>query len=107
MTSYAALPPGADARRAVDGVLDLLRQQKGSAEAIAWIEVCSQSGRCTAACPEGINAMKMVRVARMSALGSLGGPRQIAAREEPGFFRRIGAFSRWQFSAEEIEKWQR
>jgi L-lactate utilization protein LutB len=85
----------------------LLRQQAGNAEAIAWIEVCTQSGRCTAACPEGINAMKMMRVARMSALGSLGGPRQIAPRGEKDFFRRIEAHSRLQFSTEEIEKWQR
>jgi hypothetical protein len=51
--------------------------------------------------------MKMMRVARMSALGSLGAPRQIAPREERGFFRRIEAYSKLQFSAEEIDKWQR
>ena len=107
MTSYAPALPAADARHTVSGVLGLLRQETGHAEAIAWIEVCTQSGRCTTACPEGINAMKMMRVARMSALGSLGGPRQIAPREERGFFRKIGAFSRLQFSADEIEKWQR
>ena len=107
MTSYAPALPAADAQHVVTGVLGLLRQQAGHAEAISWIEVCTQSGRCSAACPEGINAMKMVRVARMSALGSLGGPRQIAPREERGFFRRIGAFSQLQFSADEIEKWHR
>jgi len=88
-------------------VLGLLRQEAGTADALAWIEACTQSGRCSAACPEGINAMKMMRVARMSALGSLGAPRKIAPREEKGFFRRIGAFSQLQFSADEIEKWQR
>jgi L-lactate utilization protein LutB len=88
-------------------VLGLIRQEPGNDEALAWIEVCTQSGRCSAACPEGINAMKMMRVARMSALGSLGAPRRIAPREEHGFFRRIGAFSQLQFSEEEIEKWQR
>lgn len=107
MTSYAPGLPQARPQHAVEGVLDLLRQQAGNAEAVAWIEVCTQSGRCTKACPEGINAMKMMRVARMSALGSLGAPRQISPREEKGFFRRIEAYSRLQFSAEEIEKWQR
>lgn len=107
MTSYAPALPEAQPQQVVGGVLDLLRQQAGNAEAVAWLEVCTQSGRCSAACPEGINAMKMVRVARMSALGSLGGPKQIARREEKGFFRKIGAFSQLQFSAEEIEKWQR
>jgi Fe-S oxidoreductase len=107
MTGYSPALPQADATHVVDGVLGLLRQQAGHAEAIAWIEVCTQSGRCKAACPEGINAMKMVRVARMSALGSLGAPRQITPREERGFFRKIGAFSQLQFSADEIDKWHR
>src|SRR5688572_21901889 len=107
MTSYAPALPQARPQHVVEGVLDLLRQQAGNAEAVAWIEVCTQSGRCTAACPEGINAMKMMRVARMSALGSLGGPRQIAPREEKGFFRKIEAFSKLQFSADEVDKWQR
>jgi Fe-S oxidoreductase len=107
MRSYAPGLPQVHPQHAVEGVLDLLRQHAGNAEAVAWIEVCTQSGRCTKACPEGINAMKMMRVARMSALGSLGAPRQISPREEKGFFRRIEAYSRLQFSAEEIEKWQR
>jgi Fe-S oxidoreductase len=107
MTAYAPALPGADPKEVVAGVLRLLRQEAGNAEALAWIEVCTQSGRCSAACPEGINAMKMVRVGRMSALGSLGGPRQIAPREEKEFFLRIEAFSRLQLSREEIEKWQR
>jgi len=107
MTGYAPALPAAAAQQGVAGVLGLLRQEAGTAEAVAWIEVCTQSGRCSAACPEGINAMKMMRVARMSALGSLGAARQIAPREEKGFFRKIAAFSQLQFSAEEIEKWQR
>jgi L-lactate utilization protein LutB len=107
MTPYAPALPGAAPQRVVEGVLGLIRQEAGSDAALAWIEVCTQSGRCSAACPEGINAMKMMRVARMSALGSLGAPRRIAPREEKGFFRRIGAFSQLQFSAEEIDKWQR
>jgi L-lactate utilization protein LutB len=107
MTGYAAALSDADAPQVVEGVLGLLRQEAGPAQAIAWIEVCSQSGRCSAACPEGINAMKMMRVARMGALGSLGGARQIAVREERGFFRKIGAFSQLQLSAGEIEEWQR
>jgi Fe-S oxidoreductase len=107
MTSYAPGLKAASPRQAAEGILDLLRQQPGNAESIGWIEVCTQSGRCTAACPESINAMKMMRVARMSALGSLGGPRQIAPREEKGFFRRIEAYSRLQFSQDEIDKWQR
>jgi L-lactate utilization protein LutB len=107
MISYAPGLSEVRPQHAVDGILDLLRQRPGNAEAVAWIEVCTQSGRCTAACPESINAMKMMRVARMSALGSLGAPRQIAPREERGFFRKIEAFARLQFSGDEVDKWQR
>ena len=51
--------------------------------------------------------MKMVRVAQMSAMGSLGAPAVLKGREEKDFFRKINAFSSTQMSADEIERWQR
>ena len=51
--------------------------------------------------------MLMLRVARMGALGSLGGPRQTQGRDDPLFFRRITAFAETQFTEEELEKWHR
>jgi heterodisulfide reductase subunit D len=107
MTRYADGLAGTPGPDVVSGVLGLLRQEPGNAPALKWLKVCTQSSRCTEACPEGINAMKMVRVAQMSALGALGGPVQMASREEPHFFRKIGAFSGLQLSPEEIAKWQR
>ena len=107
MTRYGEGLTAADPKTTVSGVLDWLRQTPGNAESVNWLKVCTQSSRCIEACPEGINAMKMVRVAQMSALGSLGAPAVLKSREEKDFFRKINAFSQTQMSDEEIDRWQR
>ncbi|MCA3071454.1 MAG: (Fe-S)-binding protein [Rhodocyclaceae bacterium] len=107
MTSYAPALAGASPPSVVDGLLPLLGGGQGTDEAVAWVKVCTQSSRCTEACPEGINAMLMVRVARMGALGSLGGEAQMKTTEDPLFFRKIEAFAATQLTAEEIEQWHR
>jgi L-lactate utilization protein LutB len=84
-----------------------LKQTPGNEDSVKWLKVCTQSSRCIEACPEGINAMKMVRVAQMSALGSLGAPAVLKSREEKDFFRKINAFSETQLSADEMGRWQR
>ena len=109
MTRYSEGLPGADAKTVVSGVLDWLKQTPGNAESVAWLKVCTQSSRCIEACPEGINAMKMVRVGQMSAMGSLGlaGAPALSGREGKDFFRVINAFSETQMTTDEIERWQR
>jgi Fe-S oxidoreductase len=107
MTRYGDGLSGADGKTVVSGVLEWLKQTPGNADSVKWLKVCTQSSRCSEACPEGINAMKMVRVAQMSALGSLGAPAVLKSREEKDFFRKINAFSATQLSAEEMERWQR
>ncbi len=110
MTHYSDGLIGADPKTVVSGVIDWLKQTPGNTESVTWLKVCTQSSRCIDACPEGINAMKMVRVAQMSAMGSLGLPAASAvmkSREEKDFFRKINAFSETQMSAEEIKRWQR
>lgn len=107
MTRYAEGLAQAEPKAVVSGVLDWLKQTPGNADSVKWLKVCTQSARCTEACPEGINAMKMIRVAQMSALGSLGAPAVLKSREEPHFFRKINAFSQTQMSKEEMERWQR
>lgn len=107
MTSYAPSLAGASPPAVVEGLLPLLQGGQGTAEAVAWVKVCTQSSRCTEACPEGINAMLMVRVARMGALGSLGAEAQMKPTEDPLFFRKIEAFAATQLTAEEIEQWHR
>ena len=107
MTRYGEGLSDANSKTVVSGVLDWLEQKQGNADSVKWLKVCTQSSRCIEACPEGINAMKMVRVAQMSALGSLGAPAVLKSREEKDFFRKINAFSETQLSAEEMERWQR
>ena len=107
MTRYSDGLSGADSQHVVSGVLDWLQQKPGNEVSVSWLKVCTQSSRCIEACPEGINAMKMVRVGQMSALGSLGAPAVLNSREEKDFFRKINAFSATQLSAEEMDKWQR
>lgn len=107
MTGYADGLSEADPKQVVSGVLDWLRQVPGNEDSVKWLKVCTQSSRCIEACPEGINAMKMVRVAQISALGSLGAPAALNSREEKDFFRKINAFSATQMSQDEIVRWQR
>ena len=110
MTHYSDGLSGADAKHVVSGVLDWLRQTPGNEQSVAWLKVCTQSARCIDACPEDINAMKMVRVAQMSAMGSLDVPAakaKLSGRDAKDFFRVINAFSVTQMSADEVDKWQR
>ena len=107
MTSYAPALKGVSPAAVVEGLLPLLQGGQGTNEAVAWVKVCTQSSRCTEACPEGINAMLMVRAARMGALGSLGGEAQMKPTEDPLFFRKIEAFAATQLAPEEIEQWHR
>lgn len=107
MTPYAERLAQAHAPEVVGDVLEVLRRQPATPQALDWIKVCTQSATCIEACPEGINAMLMLRVARMGALGSLGGPRQMQGRDDPLFFRRITAFAETQFTDEELAKWHR
>ncbi len=110
MTRYSEGLSEADPKAVVAGVLDWLQQTPGNESSVQWLKVCTQSSRCIEACPEGINAMKMVRVGQMSAMGSLGlsgAPAAMSARDAKDFFRVINAFSETQMTADEIERWQR
>ncbi|MBC7781383.1 MAG: (Fe-S)-binding protein [Proteobacteria bacterium] len=107
MVGYAPELAGADPAAVVSGLLPLLQGAPGSREAVGWVKVCTQSATCIDACPEGINAMLMLRVARMGALGSLGGEAQMKATDDPLFFRKIEAFAATQLAPEEIEAWHR
>ena len=107
MTQHSEGLSAADPKTVVSGVLDWLKQTPGNEQSVQWLKVCTQSSRCIEACPEGINAMKMVRVGQMSAMGSLGAPALLSGRDSKDFFRVINAFSETQMTADEIARWQR
>ena len=105
MTRYSAPLAGADPQAVATGILSVLREEPGTAAALGWASVCIRSGRCVPACPEDVNPMMMVRIARMIASGGLGGPQQIAVRADRDFFDRVRAFARLQLTEEEIRNW--
>jgi Fe-S oxidoreductase len=54
----------ADPTTTTGGIVDLITGGAGAAEAARWASVCSGSGNCIPACPEGINTRFMVQLAR-------------------------------------------
>jgi len=107
MPGYSRALDGHAAPAIVEGVLQVLRGARGSDAALEWINLCTYSARCVPVCPEGVNPMLMLRVARMKAIGSLGDAPQLQRRRDKAYFRRVHAFSALQLEDEEIESWQR
>src|SRR5579863_2387201 len=54
----------ADAGAVTAAIVDLVTGGPGSSEAARWASVCSGSGNCIPACPEGIDTRFMVQLAR-------------------------------------------
>src|SRR3954469_10758134 len=108
MTAYGKTLEGKSGAEVVGGIRTLLSGEGGTPEALEWTRLCTQSARCIPACPENVNPMLMMRLARITALGSTGGPSLLAdGKRDPNFFRRINAFSALQFSDAELTEWQR
>lgn len=109
MTRYSELLSGQSGREVAAGVLDILRAKGGApAAALEWIRLCTQSAVCIPVCPENINPMLMLRLARITALGSTGAQQLLPdSKQDPDFFRRINAFAALQLSDEERARWQR
>ena len=104
MAQYSKAP-ASDGKAVVPGVLAVLRGEPGSAEALGWIAVCTRSGVCVPACPDQVDPRMMMRLARMSALGGRGEPKQIERKEDRDYFDRIRAFAKLQLSDDELKEW--
>jgi len=63
MLSYGYLQD-ADSTHVVGGILDILRGGQGYDEARRWTQVCTSSGSCIPACPEGVNPRKMLNLTK-------------------------------------------
>src|SRR6266850_2508971 len=74
----------ADAEDTTAGIVDLITGGSGNADAARWASVCSGSGNCIPACPEGINARFMVQLARGFARAQAG-DRPLNTRWRQGF----------------------
>lgn len=105
MTPYAAGVDAADPREVAAGMVEVLRGGAGSAVSLAWIGACTKSGLCTPACPEGLDAAFMLKLAVMRAKGALGEPPQIPVREDTQFSPRVKGFARLTLTEEEQATW--
>jgi Fe-S oxidoreductase len=104
MAKYSKAPVS-DGKQVVPGVLAVLRGEQATPEALGWLAVCMRSGVCVPACPDNVDPKMMMRLARMTALGGRGQPRQMEAKEDPDYFDRIRAFARLQLNDEELKRW--
>ena len=104
MAKYSKVP-ATDGKQVVPGVLAVLRGEPGTPEALGWIAVCMRSGVCVPACPDSVDPKMMMRLARMTALGGRGQPKQIEVKEDPDYFDRIRAFARLQLTDDELKEW--
>jgi ferredoxin len=105
MTEYMEKKGETTAREITSGVLGLLRSGAPDAAALDWISVCTRSGVCVPACPENVNPKMMIRLAKIIAVGGLGGEKMIKLKEDRDYFPRIRAFAQLQLSDDEIKEW--
>jgi Fe-S oxidoreductase len=87
------------------GIRDILRDDPGSPEALAFAGACVRSGECAAACPEGIDAAFLMRLASLRVRGTLGDAPRVPAKHDPRWSARVKAFTRLTMSEEERAKW--
>src|SRR5436305_12831289 len=96
----------ADATQTTGGIVDLITGGSGTAAAARWASVCSGSGNCIPACPEGINARFMVQLARGFARAQAEG-KPLNTRWRPGFqtmSRAVRILSRLQLPPEALAR---
>ncbi len=89
------------------GVLRVLETGHGPADSLAWLEACSLSGACIAACAEGINPRFMVimaRIARLRAATEAGAMRHAGKAAFAKVARGVRMLSRLQLGAAELAR---
>src|SRR6266404_771095 len=96
----------ANAEETAGGIVNLITGGTGTPEAIRWASVCSGSGNCIPACPEGINARFMVQLARGFARAQTG-DKPLNTRWRQGFqtmSRGVRILSRLQLPPETLAR---
>jgi heterodisulfide reductase subunit D len=97
---------GADVAETTAGIVDLITGGAGTDAAVRWAAVCSGSGNCVPACPEGINTRFMVQFARGFARAQVGDA-PINTRWRQGFqtmSRGVRVLSRLQLPPETLAR---
>lgn len=90
------------------GVLDIIRGGLGTPEAQRWAQVCSGSGHCIPACPEGVNPRFMLALTRV-AIQRRATPEEQHRKGSAAFAnmgRGVRVLSRMQLPAEVLKKFR-
>ncbi|MGE0559111.1 MAG: heterodisulfide reductase-related iron-sulfur binding cluster [Burkholderiales bacterium] len=104
-------PAGLAGRSGADitaGVLDIIRGGAGTPEAQRWAQVCSGSGHCIPACPEGVNPRFMLALTRV-AIQRRATPEEQHRKGSAAFAnmgRGVRVLSRMQLPAEVLKKFR-
>lgn len=102
-------PAGIDAGNAPEiagGIINLLRDGAGTADAVRWAEVCSGSGYCIPACEYGINPRFMIALARAKVrrLAGVEAAHVDGTRVFTGMTRGVRVLSRLQLSPDVLAR---
>lgn len=101
MLPYAPAAQGAAAPDLVRGVLDALQGGASDPAALGWIAACTRSGSCNDACPEAVNPMLMLRLAKWRANETGALPKRDATET----MSRAKVFARLGFTEDEQRDW--
>ena len=101
MLPWAKDVAGAQGPDVVAGVLDVLTGGQGSAAARGWIAACTRSGSCNVVCPNAVNPMLMLRLAKWRANETSALPRRDASET----MSRVKVFARLTMTEEEQATW--
>lgn len=102
MIAHAPAAQGAEPGMIVAGVLDLLQGGAGDAASRAWTAACTRSGVCVPACPEAVDPMLMLRLAKFRAQENGALP----PRDARDAMARVKTFARLTMTEDEWERWQ-
>ena len=101
MTPYVPDAKDADSSETVRGVLDVLTGGEGNTAARGWIAACTRSGSCNEACPEAVNPMLMLRLAKWRANETGVLPK----RDASDAMSRVKVFARLTLTEDEQRDW--
>ena len=101
MVAYVPAAQGASAAEAVRGVRAILQGGEGDAAARGWIAACTRSAVCIPACPEAVDPMLLLRLAKFTAQEN----GTIPQRDARDAMSRVKAFARLGFSETEQKEW--
>jgi len=88
------------------GVIDIIRTGAGPEDSARWASVCTGSGHCIPACPEGVNPRFMVALARVALRKAEGAdaPREASSERFRQMSRGVRVLSRLQMPPELLLK---